>query len=109
MRLDEFKARKRGQCSQDGGVGICFVDTIVSGVKVATLVETNVTHSFVTKQTPTSLHCNPKSSMVTFNVVNSVVKPMVGVVHSTPLRVESYFGSLYLTMVQLDDHAMILG
>jgi predicted aspartyl protease len=109
MHLDEFKERNHGQCLQDGGAGICFVNAMVSGVKVAALVDTNVTHSFVTERTATSLHCNPKTSMVTFNVVNSAVKPMVGVVRSAPLRVEIYFGSLDLTLVQLDDHAMILG
>ena len=88
---------------------MCFVNAMVSGVKVAALVDTNVTHSFVTERTATSLHYNLKTSIVTFNVVISTVKPMVGAVRSAPLRVEINFGSLDVTLVQLDDQTMILG
>jgi hypothetical protein len=47
--------------------------------------------------------------MAMFKVVNSIVKPTIGVVCSTPLKVGEWFGSLDLTVAPLDDHTIILG
>jgi hypothetical protein len=81
----------------------------VSGVKVAALVDTGSTHSFISEWTVTSLHRKAEGSMVVFKVVNSEMKPVAGVVRSTPLRVGSWFGTWDVMVALLDDHAMILG
>jgi hypothetical protein len=109
VQLDEFKARNQGWGSQDREARLCFVDMTVTGVKVATSVDTDATHNFVSEWTARSPHCKPESNMASFKVVNSTVKPVARVVCSAPLRVGSWFGSWDLTVAPLDDHAMILG
>jgi hypothetical protein len=107
--LGKFMDRGHGQRLQSEGEGLCFVDAMVSGVKVVSLVDISTTHSFVSERTTKSLHCKPESSTTTYKVVNSTVEPMVGVVHSAPLRVGSWFGNWDLTVAPLDDHALVLG
>jgi hypothetical protein len=82
---------------------------MVSGVKVVSLVETNMTHNYVSEKTMNSVHCKPESSITMYKVVNSEVEPIVGVVHSTPLRVGSWFGNWDLMVSPLDDHALVFG
>jgi hypothetical protein len=94
---------------QGEGEGLCFVDVMVSGVKVASLVDTSVTHNFVSEWTMKSLHRKPESNMTMYKVVNSTVEPIVGVVRSAPLRVGSWFGNWDLMVAPLDDHALVLG
>jgi hypothetical protein len=88
-QLDEFKTQNHGQCSQDKEGRICFVDVIVSGVKVTVLVDIRSTHNFISEWTVTLLHRKSKGILDAFKVVNSEMKPMAGVVHLTPLRVGS--------------------
>jgi hypothetical protein len=54
--------------------GLCFVNATVSRLKVAALVDTSATHSFVSEQATIALHCNPERSMAMFKVVNSTLK-----------------------------------
>jgi hypothetical protein len=91
--LDELKTRDHRDCSQDGEVKLCFVDATMSGVKVATSVDTRATHSFISEWTDTSLHCKSEGSLVAIKVFNSTVKSVTGVVHFAPLRVRSWFGT----------------
>jgi hypothetical protein len=108
-KLDEFKMQNHGQRSQDKDGRLCFVDVMVSGVKVAALVDTRSTHNFISERNATSLHCKTKGSMATFKVVNSEMKPMTAVALLEPLRVGSWFGTWDVMVNLLDDHAMILG
>ena len=75
--LDDFKMKENGQHSKEKEGNLCFVDVTVSGVKVATLVDTDAIHSFISEHTATLLHYKPKRSMSTFKfVVNSTVNSM---------------------------------
>jgi hypothetical protein len=108
-QLDEFKMQNHGKRSQDKDGRLCFVDETMSGVKVVALVDTGSNHKFISEWTATSLHRKAQESMTSFKVVNVEMKPVVGVVPSTPLRVGSWFGSWDVMVPPLDDHAMILG
>jgi hypothetical protein len=81
----------------------------MSGVKVAVLVDTEATHSFISEWIATSFNCNLEKSRATFNMVNLMVNSVTRVVHPAPLRVRSWFNTWDSTAAQLDDHAMILG
>jgi hypothetical protein len=56
-----------------------------------------------------SLHHKPERNTGTCKVMNSAVVSMIGIVHSTPLRVGEWFGNMDMLVAPLDDHAMILG
>jgi hypothetical protein len=43
-RIDEFKYKGHGKHSQGEGEGLFFVDTTISGVKVATLEDVKLTY-----------------------------------------------------------------
>jgi hypothetical protein len=80
----------------------------MSGVKLAASINIDATHDFISEQTTTSLHCKIERSTTFFKEVNSLVKPMTGVVRSTPLRVGSWFGTWDLMVAPLYGHAMVL-
>jgi hypothetical protein len=104
--LGKFMERGRRCGSQSEDLErLFFLDATMNGVKV----DTNTTHSFISEQTTMRLYCKPTSSLTTFMVVNSTMKPTVGVVHSTPLRDGDWFGSFNFMVASLDDHAMVLG
>jgi hypothetical protein len=108
--LGKFVAKGHEHDLQGEGMnGLCFVNATVSGLKVVALVDTGATHNFVSEWTTTTLHRKPEKSMAMFKVVNSIVKPITRVVHSAPLKVGEWFGSLDLTVAPLDDHTVILG
>ena len=79
----------------------------MSGVKVVSLVETNMAHNYASEKTMNSVHYKPESSITMYKVVNSEVEPIVGVVHSTPLRVGSWFGYWELKVAPLDDQTLV--
>ena len=81
----------------------------MSGVKVVSSVDTNMTHNCVSEKTTNSLHCKSERNTTMFKVINSVVESIVGLVHSAPLRVGSWFGNWDLMVYPLDDHALIFG
>lgn len=82
---------------------------IVSGLKMATLLDTSETHNFVSKKAAKSLHPRPKRSTRTCKVVNSTLMLMIGIGHFKPLRVGEWFENMDMLVSPLDDHAMILG
>lgn len=85
------------------------MDAIVSGLKVATLVDNGLTHNFVSGWTTWGLHHKVECDESLFKVVNSIVKPVVEVIHSTPLRVGNWLGVLDLTVVPMEDQSVVLG
>lgn len=108
--LCEFATRgQEVELHDEGKHDLCFVNTLVSGLKVAALVDTSATHNFVSEWIATTLHRKPKSSEATFKVVNSTMRPTTRVVCFAPLKVGEWFGSLDLMVVPLDDHSVILG
>jgi predicted aspartyl protease len=108
--MQEFKTRGQGQNSQSEEVeGLYFVNTTISGLNMESLVDTSATHSFVSERATKSLHRKPESNTGTCKVMKSTVMSMIGIVHSTPLRVGEWFGNMDLLVAPLDDHAMILG
>jgi hypothetical protein len=51
-----------------------FVDAMISRLRVAMLVHTGSTHSFIEKVVSMSLHCETKVGTCQYKVVNSAMK-----------------------------------
>jgi hypothetical protein len=85
------------------------VNTIVSGIRMETLANTGETHSFLSDQDAKSPHQKPQSWTGTRKVLKCAMILVMGIVHSTPLRVEDWFGNMDLFIALLEYHAVILG
>ena len=89
--LKKFVEGHCGHGSQNGDEqSLSFVDATVSGMKVASLVDTDLTHSFVSEQTTWGLQHKDDGDTSLFKAVNSIMKLVDGVVRSTPLEVGSW-------------------
>ena len=85
------------------------MDMIIGGLKVAALVGTSSTHSFVSEQKAWGLHRKVECSESLFKEVNLVMKMIVKVVHLDPLRFGNCSGVLDSIVVPMDDQSVILG
>lgn len=107
--LRRFAKGHREHVLQNGDEqGLRCVDAKISGLNVEALVESSVTHSFVSEQTTWGLHRKSECDGSSFKAVHLGVKPMVGVIHLVPLIVASWSRVLDMTVVPMDDHSVIL-
>lgn len=88
--LRRFAKGRHGHVVQNSDEqGFRCVDATVSGLKVAALVDSDATHSFVSERTTWGLHRKAECDGSLFKAVNSGVKLVAGVIRSTPLTVGS--------------------
>ena len=72
-------------------------------------MDNDATHSFVSERMTWGLHCKVECDSTSLKEVNLGVKPMSGVIRSSPLTVGSLLGVLGMKMVHMDDHTVIFG
>ena len=76
------------------------------------MVDTGATHSFLSRKVATSLRemkDGIEKDLSAFKGINSGMKAVNGVMKNTHLRVGSWFGKMDLRVINMDDHAMVLG
>jgi len=90
---------------------LSFVQGTMKGKRFATLVVVEATHSFLRRKVTKSFgkKANMKREWSAFKAVNSTMKVVTDVMENTQVRVGSWFGKLYLRIVDMDDHSMVLG
>ena len=90
---------------------LSFVQVTVKGKRFAALVDMGATHSFLSRKVTKSFgkKANMKREWSTFKAVKSTMKVVTDVMENTQVRVGSWFGKLYLRIVDMDDHSMVLG
>jgi len=103
--------RKTKLKKEDGSLKLSFVDTTVKGKRLAALIDTGATHSFVSRKTARSFGKKTKTEKESsaFKAVNSPIKVVDGLLKDVQIRVGSWFGKLDLRVVDMDDHSMVLG
>jgi hypothetical protein len=87
----------------------CFVNVIVSGLKVVAIGDIDATHNFLSEHNDKEIKHKFERSMASFKGVNSTMKSTVEVIHYTPLNFGEWFGILDLMVIPLDDHRVIFG
>jgi predicted aspartyl protease len=80
-RMQDFKTRGQGQFSQSEAVeGIYFVDTMISGMKITSLVDTGETHNFASERAAKSLYRKLERCNGTCKVLKSTTMLVTGIV-----------------------------
>lgn len=103
--------RKTKPNKEDGSLKLSFVDVTVQGKRLAALIDTGATHSFVSRKTARSFakKKNLERESSAFKAVKSLIKAIDGLLKDAQVRVGSWFGRLDLRVVDMDDHSMVLG
>jgi len=103
--------RKTKPRKEDNSLKLSFVDVTVQAKRLAALIDTGATHSFVSRRTVRSFGKKTKMERESraFKAVNSPIKAIDGLLKDAQVRVGSWFGRLDLRIVDMDDHSMVLG
>jgi hypothetical protein len=84
------------------------VDVTISGLMVATLVNTSENNNFVSDHIVKLIHCKYESNMTIFKVVKSREKLEIVVVHYVCFIFRSWLVNWDLMISTLNDHALVL-
>ena len=112
-KIAEVRRKTRRRNDDESSLDLRFVSTTVHGKKFSALIDTGATHSFLSRKAASSFEIKRKASMEkevsAFKAVNSSMKAVNGVMKDTHVRVGSWFGKIDLRVIDMDDHAMVLG
>lgn len=88
---------------------LMFVEAKVNGRASRALLDTGATHHFVAEREATRLGLRYTKEKGTLKTVNTSPTPIHGVARGVPIRLGEWRGTIDLTVVTMDDFALVLG
>ncbi|CAN6705190.1 unnamed protein product [Malus baccata var. baccata] len=94
--------------AQVGG-GSLFVDVKTGDKTTRVLVDTGVTHNFMTSEEATRLGLRVTKEPGSMKTVNSTATPIVGVARNVQVDIGTWKGNINFTVVKMDDYGVVIG
>ncbi|RVW25255.1 Transposon Tf2-2 polyprotein [Vitis vinifera] len=105
--LNALKAKPMPKTPQSKG--LMYVEALVNGKATKALVDTGVTHNFVSEDEARRLELQASKEGGWLKAVNSAAKPSHGVVRGVTMHIGSWEGMVDFTVAPIDDFKMVLG
>ncbi|GMP84440.1 hypothetical protein CsSME_00037971 [Camellia sinensis var. sinensis] len=88
---------------------VLYAEVKVNGMTSHALVDTGATHNFVSIEEAKRLGLKMKEDKGWSKPVNAEAKPIQGLVRSADMAIGTWTGQVELSVIEMDDHPMILG
>lgn len=88
---------------------VLYADVRVNGHPSKALIDTGATHNFVSVEEAKRLDLKVKQDKGWSKPVNSEAKPIHGVVHNADIAIGGWTGQVEFSVIEMDDHPMMLG
>ncbi|CAL5339529.1 unnamed protein product [Camellia sinensis] len=88
---------------------VLYAEVKVNGVTSHAFVDTGATHNFVSTGEAKRLGLKVKEDKGWSKPVNAKATPIQGLVRSADMTIESWTGQVEFTVIEIDDHPIILG
>ncbi|RVW89574.1 hypothetical protein CK203_043558 [Vitis vinifera] len=105
--LNALKAKPVPKTPQSKG--LMYVKALANGKTTKALVDTGVTHNFVSEDETQKLELQESKEGVWLKAVNSAAKPSHGVAPRVVMHIGSWEGRIDFTVAPMDDFKMVLG
>ncbi|KAK8694418.1 hypothetical protein V6N13_071971 [Hibiscus sabdariffa] len=89
--------------------GLLFVDVAINGKATRAMVDTGVSHNFISPKEATRLGVKVTGAKGSIKAVNSTAKPIHGIAQELKTTVGTWSSSLNFSIVPMDDYKLILG
>ncbi|CAN6566578.1 unnamed protein product [Malus baccata var. baccata] len=89
--------------------GSLFVDVKTGDKTTRVLVDTGVTHNFMTSEEATRLGLRVTKEPGSVKTVNSAATPIVGVARNVQVGIGAWKGNIDFTVVKMDDYGVVIG
>ncbi|CAL2242261.1 unnamed protein product [Prunus armeniaca] len=86
-----------------------FVDAMVNGKTTCCLVDTGVSHNFISVQEAKRLGCRVSEEAGSMKMVNSTAKPIDGVARGVALHIAAWKEVADFFLIPMDDYNVMLG
>ena len=105
--LNTLKSKSMLETPQNKG--LIYMEARVNGKVTRALVNTGVTHNFVSEDETKRLELQKSKEGGWFKAVNSTTKPSHGIAHRMAIRIGSWEGMFNFTVAPMDDFKMVSG
>ncbi|CAL2268868.1 unnamed protein product [Prunus armeniaca] len=89
--------------------GVMFVDAMVNDKTTFFLVDTGVSHNFMSVQKVKRLRCRVSNEAGSMKTMNSFAKPIDRVARGVELHISAWKGVVDFSMIPMDDYDVVLG
>lgn len=88
---------------------LCFVETFFGLTKILAMVDTDVTHNYISSKKARGLRLKITNGNQSFKAGNSPTQKCVGDIHDALMRVGASLGTANLVAIEMQDFDLILG
>ena len=89
--------------------GLMYVSAKINGQSVRALLDTGVTHNFVSVDEAKRLGLKATQEEGTMKAVNSLAKPITGIAQGVHIILGTWSGKFDFSIVPMDDFKMVIG
>lgn len=88
---------------------LMYVEVWINGKNVRAMVDTGVTHNFITEDIANQLGLKVVRGGGCMKVINSKARPIHGITKNVEVKIGDWSGTLNFTVATMDDFEMVLG